>query len=71
MVQYFRRYDATTGIAGAANGISFTIASGHPIPIAIRNEQGRISMTGIEISALSSSTSYPIVVSLTASVPAA
>lgn len=70
-VQYFRRYDGTTGVAGAANGISLTIASGRAIPVTITNEQGRISTTGIEISCLSSSTTYPIAVSLVATVPAA
>lgn len=71
VVQYFRRYDGTTGVAGAANGISLTIASGRAIPVVISNEQGRISTTGIEVSALSSSTTYPVAISLTATVPAA
>jgi hypothetical protein len=69
-IQYFRRYDATTGVAGSSNGVSFTIASGRAQPVAIMNEQGKISSTGIEVSGLSTSTTHPVVTSTSATVPA-
>lgn len=70
-IQYFRRYDATTGLAGAANGISVTLGVCRVAPAAIEAEQGGIATTGFELVGLSSSTSHPYTISLTATVPAA
>lgn len=71
VVQYFRRFDATTGVAGASNGISFTIASARLDPIEITADNGAIAASGFEISPFSASTSYPVTISTSASVPAA
>lgn len=71
VVQYFRRFDATTGLAGATNGVSFTIASARITPTQWQTEQGGIATQGLEITAMSSSTTHPVAVGLTASVPAA
>ncbi len=71
VVQYFRRYDATTGLAGAANGVSFTMAATRITPTEIQTEPGSIASQGLEIRAMSSSTTHPVVTSITASVPAA
>jgi hypothetical protein len=70
-VQYFRRYDATTAIAGTSNGVSLTVASGRIHPDAIQATQGSIAMDALTVICLSSSTTHPIAVSLTATVPAA
>lgn len=71
VVQYFRRYDATTGLAGASNGVSFTIGSARITPMDWQTEPGAIASQGLEIRAMSSSTTHPVVVSTSASVPAA
>lgn len=71
VVQYFRRFDATTGVAGASNGVSFTIASARLSPTELQTEPGAIASQGIQITAMSSSTTHPVVVSTSATVPAA
>lgn len=69
-VQYFRRYDATTGVVGSSNGVSVTIASGRVHPVEIRGEQGSIARHGMEVIGLSSSSTHPMVIATNASVPA-
>ena len=69
-VQYFRRFDATTGVAGASNGISFTM-SGRAHPGTIQAEQGALARDAIEVIPTSSTTSHPVTVSTSATVPAA
>lgn len=71
VVQYYRRADATTGVVGAANGISFTIASGRVTPGTVQANPGAIATDGFEVTGLSASTSHPFTVSLTATVPSA
>lgn len=69
LVQYFRAYNATTGLAQAASGVSFTMASHNAIPLDLTTEAGGIATQGIEFSGLSSSTTHPVAVSLAATVP--
>lgn len=71
VVQYFRRADATTGVIGASNGISFTVASGRVTPTTVQANPGAVAGDGFELTGLSSSTTHPFTVSLTATVPAA
>lgn len=70
-VQYFRRADATTGVVGAANGISMTVASGRVHPVDLTAAQGAIATEGFELVPLSATTADGITISLTATVPAA
>lgn len=70
-IQYFRRYDASSGVAGAANGISVTLGVCRVVPSQLSADQGGIATQGFELTGLSSSTTHPFTVSLTATVPAA
>ena len=72
MVQYFRRFDATTGLVSdtAASGISLTIAAGRAHPLDLSVEQNGIARQGIEFLATSSTGTHPIAVSVAATVPA-
>jgi len=70
-IQYFRRHDATTGLAGASNGISVTLGVCRIVPGQLSAEQGGIATQGFELTGLSASTTHPFTVSLTATVPAA
>jgi hypothetical protein len=70
-VQYFKRYDATTGLVGTANGVSLTIASGRAHPVELGASHGAVATHGIEIMGLSTSSTHPIATSITATVPAA
>ncbi len=68
-VQYFRRFDATTGVAGATNGVSFTCTAARVTPADLGADQGGVATQGFSCHCLSTSTSHPITVSLAASVP--
>lgn len=72
VVQYFRKFDATTGLVSndASSAISLTIAAGRAHPLDIGSEQGGIARQGIEFLATSTSATHPIAVSVTATVPA-
>jgi hypothetical protein len=70
-VQYFRRFDATTGVVGASSGISITIASGRAHPTQIEAEHGAIAGQAIEVIGLSATSTHPFALSLSATVPAA
>lgn len=72
VVQYFRRFDATTGLVSndSSTAVSLTIAAGRAHPLDLSAEQGGISRLGIEFLATSTSSTHPIAVSTTASVPA-
>lgn len=70
-VQYFRRYDATSGVAGASNGVSFTVGACRVSPDEVQTENGAIASQGFELVGLSASTTHPITVSTSATVPSA
>jgi hypothetical protein len=70
VIQYFRRYDATTGLVGTANGISITAASGRIHPAEMSASHLEIPKLGIEVHALSSTSTHPLVISTSATVPA-
>lgn len=72
VVQYFRRFNATTGLVSdtAGEGISLTIAAGRAHPTDQSSDQGSISRQGIEFLATSTSSTHPIAVSTSATVPA-
>ncbi len=72
LIQYFRRYDATTGVATDASGtaVSFTIASSRIHPTDLSASHLQVARVGYEAFGLSSTTTHPIAVSVTATVPA-
>jgi hypothetical protein len=72
VVQYFRRFDATTGLVSdtAASAISLTIAAGRAHPLDLSSDQGSIARQGIEFLATSTSATHPIAYSASATVPA-
>jgi hypothetical protein len=71
LIQYFRRYDATTGVCSdsAGTAVSFTMASArlHPTDLGVNHLQ--VARVGFEAFGLSSSTTHPIAVSVSATVP--
>lgn len=70
VIQYGRRVGAD-GTLGAANGLSLTLALAYLRPQVITSEQGRISTTAIEATGRSTSTTHPVIVSFSATVPPA
>lgn len=72
VVQYFRKYDATTGLVSndASSGISLTVAAGRAHPLDLGADQGAMARQGVEFLATSSTATHPIAVSTTATVPA-
>jgi hypothetical protein len=72
VVQYFRKFDATSGLVSndASSAISLTIAAGRAHPLDIGVDQNGIARQGIEFLALSSTSTHPIAVSTSATVPA-
>ena len=72
VVQYFRQYNATTGVVtgDAGTGISLTVASGRIEPGEISIPDAENSEVGINVIGLSTSATHPIAVSTAATVPA-
>lgn len=70
VIQYGRRV-GSDGTLGASNGLSLTLALAYLRPLELTSEQGRISTTAIEATGRSTSTTHPVVVSTSATVPAA
>jgi hypothetical protein len=68
-VVYGRLYNATTGVSSSTNGLSFTIGSGRIFPRDVSASQGQVATGGIDIVALSSTSTHPIVVATNAAVP--
>ena len=71
VVQYYRKFDATTGLVSdtAGSAISLTIAAGRAHPLDVTSEQNAIASQGIEFLPTSSTATHPIAVSTTATVP--
>ncbi len=71
LVQYFRSYNATTGIVDTGGtAISLTMAVGRAHPLDLSTVHGGLSRLGLEFLPTSSSSTHPIVISTTATVPA-
>lgn len=72
VVQYYRKFDATTGLVSndAGSAVSLTIAAGRAHPLDISSQQGSIASQGIEFLPTSSTATHPIAVSTSATVPA-
>lgn len=72
VVQYYRRYDATTGLVSntSSSGVSLTMAAGRAHPTDINVAQGGIASLGVEFMPTSTSSTHPIAVSTSATVPA-
>jgi hypothetical protein len=72
LVQYFYRYDPTSGevITTAGTGLSITAAAGRITPTELDLGDGAAARTGFEAICLSDDTDEPLVVSTSASVPA-
>jgi hypothetical protein len=70
-VQYFRSYDATTGIVSnaASSGCSLTMSAARAHPTDISVAHGAVAKIGVEFFPLSSTSAHPIVVSTSATVP--
>jgi hypothetical protein len=70
-VQYFRSYDATTGVvsnaASSAVSLTMAVARAHPTDLSV--SQGGVAKIGIEFFPTSSTAAHPIVVSTAATVP--
>ena len=71
VIQYFRAYNSTTGVVdnAASSGCSLTVAAGRIHPTDFSVTQGAIAKSGFEFLPLSSTTTHPIAVSVTATVP--
>lgn len=72
VVQYYRAYDATTGIVSnaAASGVSITLAAGRINPQDVSVSHGEVSRTGFEAIPTSATSTHPFVISTAATVPA-
>ncbi len=71
LVQYFRSYNATTGIVDTgATALSLTMAVGRAHPLDLATVHGGLSRLGLEFLPTSSTATHPIVISTTATVPA-
>jgi hypothetical protein len=72
LVQYFYRYDATSGevITTAGTGLSITAAAGRIMPTELDLADAEICRTGFEAICLSNDNDDPFVISTSASVPA-
>lgn len=76
VVQYFRKFDATTGLVSndASSAISLTVASGRAQPLDLGVDQNGIARQGIEFlptqTSVSSVGTHPVAYSATATVPA-
>ena len=72
LIQYFRRYDAVTGVCSdaVATAVSFTMASSRLQPTDLSVSHLQVSRIGYEAFGLSSTTTHPIAVSVAATVPA-
>lgn len=72
LIQYFRRYDATTGdvLDTAGSALSITAAAGRIAPINHDSGDAEISRAGFEAICTSASDTDPFVVSTSATVPA-
>lgn len=70
-VQYFRAYDATTGVVSnsAGSAISLTMAVGRAHPLDLGVVQNQLARMGVEFLPTSSTATHPIVVSAAATVP--
>lgn len=71
LVQYFRAYDATTGVVSnaAASAVSLTIAVGRAHPLDIGSAQNQVARMGLEFLPTSDTSTHPIAVSTAATVP--
>ncbi len=70
LVQYFRGYNATTGIVDTgATAISLTMAVGRAHPLDLSTVHGGLSRLGLEFLPTSSTSTHPIAYSATATVP--
>ena len=71
VIQYFRSYNAVTGVVdnAASSGCSLTVAAGRIHPTDFSVTQGAIAKSGFEFLPLSATTTHPIAVSVTATVP--
>jgi hypothetical protein len=72
LIQYFRRYDATTGdvLDTAGSALSVTAAAGRITPTTIDAADAEIARAGFEAICTSASDTDPFVVSTSATVPA-
>lgn len=71
LIQYFRRYDATSGVVSdtAGSALSVTMAAGYMIPTSIDAGQLSVARTGIEAHGTSVSGTHPLAISTGATVP--
>ncbi len=67
-IQYLRSYDSTNHIT-LSTGLSLTIASGRVIPEEFGADNQGVSRGGLRVSALSTSSTHPIVIATGATVP--
>ena len=68
IVQYFREYNASTGLTGTT-GLSLTIAAGKIVPEAQSADNLAMAKTGFRVQPLSSTSTHPFVIATGASVP--
>lgn len=71
IIAYFRQYNATTGVVSTSNdAISLTCASGRMEPQALTASQGAVATMGALVRGLSTSSTHPFAVSVSATAPA-
>jgi hypothetical protein len=71
VVAYFRQYSATTGVIDTGStAVSITVASGRVVPLEVSVGHGQVATIGLEVHGLSSSSTHPFAVSVSATAPA-
>ncbi len=71
VVQYFRSFDATTGVVALSNSVSISLAAPDRIhPVEMAASQGQPATLGFEAWGLSSTATHPFTVSVAATTPA-
>lgn len=70
-IQYFRSYDATTGVVSnsAGSALSFTMATARAEPLDLSAQTNAVARMGLQFFPTSTSTTHPIAVSTSATVP--
>ena len=71
IVQYFRSFNASTGVVDTANSVSITLATPDRIhPVELATDQDQVAAWGFEAWGLSSSSTHPFTISTSATAPA-
>lgn len=70
VVAYFRQLTAAGLVDTGSTAVSVTVASGRVVPLEVADSQGQVATLGVEVHGLSSSTTHPFAMSVSATAPA-